>query len=60
MKTVNCESCSVSGIEVAATTHSVNPDFCGYELCDECATEYDSRINESDVRLIASWETPSV
>ena len=52
MKTVNCESCSVSGIEVAATTHSVNPDFCGYELCDECAAEYDSRIMEH--RLLAT------
>ncbi|MBU1173314.1 MAG: hypothetical protein KKD44_27420 [Proteobacteria bacterium] len=34
-----CESCN----EKPATTHSKNPDWCGYELCGECADEYDNR-----------------
>jgi len=38
-----CESCLVEGIKTPATTHSNNPDFSGYELCEECAKEYDSR-----------------
>jgi hypothetical protein len=29
--------------EVPATTRSVNPDWSGYDLCDECAAEYDAR-----------------
>lgn len=34
-----CESCH----ERPATTHSTNPDWRGYELCAECAAEYDKR-----------------
>jgi len=34
-----CESCN----EKPATGHCQNPDFSGYELCDECITEYDTR-----------------
>lgn len=38
-----CESCLQTGIQTPATTHSVNPDWSGYDLCEECAAEYDSR-----------------
>ncbi len=38
-----CPSCAVAGIHTPATTRSNNPDFAGYELCEECAAEYDSR-----------------
>ena len=38
-----CESCLVAGKHVPATTRSVNPEFCGYALCSECAEEYDGR-----------------
>ena len=38
-KTTMCESCN----EKPATGHCQNPDFAGYELCDECKAEYDSR-----------------
>lgn len=37
MKT--CESCN----EHYATTRSTNPDWSGYNLCAECAAEYDAR-----------------
>ena len=39
---MTCESCN----EREAVTRCVNPDFNGYELCDACATEYDSRSDE--------------
>ena len=38
-----CESCAVAGIKREATTHSKNPDWSGYDLCNECAAEYDKR-----------------
>lgn len=42
---IECESCAEGGIHgVPATTHSKNPDYSGYNLCAECAAEYDSRI----------------
>lgn len=37
--TRTCESCH----EKPATTHSTNPDWSGYDLCAECAAEYDKR-----------------
>ena len=40
-----CDSCLESGQETEATTKSTNPDYSGYDLCDECAAEYDSRIH---------------
>lgn len=43
MKNEKCESCLVAGEHVPATTRSVNPDYAGYVLCQECAAEYDSR-----------------
>lgn len=43
-----CESCQVGGSKVEATTHSVNPEFSGYDLCEECAAEYDSRLETED------------
>jgi hypothetical protein len=30
------------GYRVIATTRSTNPDWSGYDLCDECAEYYDS------------------
>jgi superfamily II helicase len=38
-----CESCLVASIKTPATTHSTNPDWAGYELCEECAQEYNNR-----------------
>ena len=38
-----CQSCDVAGIKREATTHSTNPDWSGYDLCEECAAEYDKR-----------------
>ena len=38
-----CESCDAAGIKREATTHSTNPDWSGYDLCTECAAEYDRR-----------------
>ena len=39
-----CESCAATDphTSVAATTHSLNTDWSGYQLCDECAAHYDS------------------
>lgn len=42
-KEIICESCVVAGEKVPATTRSVHPDYSGYDLCDECAGEYDKR-----------------
>ena len=42
-RTTACESCAVAGVDRPATTHSTNPDWSGYDLCDECAAEYDQR-----------------
>ena len=39
----DCESCLVAGEHTPATTRSINPDFSGYDLCAQCAAEYDSR-----------------
>jgi len=49
-----CESCLVGGIEREATTHSKNPDWSGYELCEECAAEYDSREPLGYIEEVAS------
>jgi hypothetical protein len=38
-----CDSCAVSGDRVLATGHSTNPDWSGYDLCDECQEEYNQR-----------------
>ncbi|MCL6560534.1 MAG: hypothetical protein K6U74_17410 [Firmicutes bacterium] len=38
MKMSMCESCG----EKPATGRSRNPDWSGYDLCDECIAEYDS------------------
>ena len=43
-----CDSCLESGQETEATTKSVNPDFSGYDLCDDCAAEYDSRVKAEE------------
>jgi len=38
-KQITCEACEVK----PATGRCQNPDYSGYELCDECIREYDSR-----------------
>ncbi len=38
-----CESCLGANISTPATAHSTNPDWEGYDLCDECQKEYDNR-----------------
>ena len=38
-----CESCRVIGEWTEATTKSSNPDWSGYNLCEECAAEYNQR-----------------
>jgi len=43
MAKIRCESCAEGGIETEATTYSSNPEWSGYELCEECAGEYNSR-----------------
>jgi len=40
---IECEAHLVNGEHVPATTHSTNPDWSGYELCEECANEYNKR-----------------
>jgi len=41
---IECDSHAESGEHgVPATTKSGNPDWSGYDLCDECADEYNSR-----------------
>jgi len=51
MAEIECESCAVTGIKTPATGHSNNPEWSGYDLCDECIAEYDSRqpINTATV-----------
>jgi hypothetical protein len=46
-----CESCLQTGERVPATGHSRNPDWSGYDLCDECQGEYNSRppVNQATV-----------
>ena len=39
----SCESCAATGRERPATTRTINPDYSRYELCAECAEEYDER-----------------
>lgn len=36
-----CESCMVSNQMVPATTRCQNPDYAGYNLCEQCAKEHD-------------------
>lgn len=38
-----CPSCLTAGQHRPATTRSANAEWAGYELCEECAAEYDSR-----------------
>lgn len=42
-KRIECESCIVAGIHTPATGHSTNPDWSGYNLCDQCQQEYNNR-----------------
>ncbi len=48
---IECESCAEGGQHgVPAVGHSRNPDWSGYNLCQECIDEYDSRpsINKAE------------
>lgn len=47
-KNTECESCLVAGEHTPATTYSINPEFSGYDLCAECAAEYDGRMKKSN------------
>ncbi len=38
-----CDVCLDEKIHKPATTKSTNPDFAGYELCEECAEKLDKR-----------------
>ncbi len=38
-----CDVCLDKKIHKSAKTKSTNPDFAGYELCDECANELNER-----------------
>lgn len=38
-----CDVCLDKKIHKPATTKSKHPDFAGYELCEECASELDKR-----------------
>ena len=40
---IECEAHLVAGEHIPATTHSTNPDWAGYMLCEECAAEYNAR-----------------
>ena len=35
--------CETPGCEAEAVGHPVQPDWCGYAMCAECITEYESR-----------------
>lgn len=42
---IECESCAENGQHgIAAIGHSNNPDWSGYDLCQECINEYDARL----------------
>ena len=44
IRQTECDSHAESGEHgVPATTRSTNPDFNGYNLCAECAEEYNGR-----------------
>lgn len=39
-----CDSCAENGNHgVPAVGHSINPDWSGYNLCQECIEEYNAR-----------------
>jgi len=40
---IPCASCAAAGLDTDATTTSAHPDWAGYDLCLECAAEYDAR-----------------
>lgn len=44
---VFCESCLGASEYRVATTRSVVRQFSGYELCEKCAREYDSRTPQA-------------
>lgn len=62
MAVIECESCAEGGFYgVPAVGHSSNPEWSGYNLCQECIDEYDRRppINGGDRPLMegryAGW-----
>ena len=56
---VECESCLVAGEHRPATGRAINPDWSGYDLCDECRAEYDSRIVECESCRVAGEHRPA-
>ncbi len=44
VETGECPSCAVANLHTPATTKTHNPDFQGYQYCEECAAEYDARV----------------
>ena len=36
-----CESCQMASMYMPATGHCKNPDYSGYEMCQECIDHYD-------------------
>jgi hypothetical protein len=41
---IECDSCAEGGEHgVPAVRHSENPDWSGYDLCQECIEEYNQR-----------------
>lgn len=42
MAIIECDACAQDGGHVPATGHSSNPQWSGYELCDECIEHYDA------------------
>ena len=51
-KQTECDAHLYNNEHIPATGHSINFDWTGYDLCDSCIVEYDSRqpitINEAN------------
>jgi len=52
---IPCASCDAAGLDTEATTTSALPDWSGYDLCAECAAEYDARPRD---RRFIDWDEP--
>ena len=51
MKLVECESCAEGGFHgVPAVGNSNNPEWSGYDLCQECIEEYNNREPVNSVK----------
>jgi hypothetical protein len=45
-----CDACWDRKIHKPATTKSTNPDYAGYELCEECAEKFNKQPSTYPVR----------